>query len=107
MFGSKRDKDKNEPVLLITVDSNYQLGLVRSILEENNISCLAQDRASGGYMRVYAGGSIFGTDIYVAPENEEKAKKLLDILDLDNSEGIPDEEELAREAMEAADQEEE
>ncbi|MDO4273140.1 MAG: DUF2007 domain-containing protein [Eubacteriales bacterium] len=107
MFGSKKDKDKNEPVLLITVDSNYQLGLVRSILEENKIPCLAQDRASGGYMRVYAGGSIFGTDIYVAPENEDKARELLNVLDLDNTEGIPDEEELAREALEAPGQDDE
>lgn len=51
-------------------------------------------------MRVYAGGSIFGTDIYVAPENLEEARELLDILVLDNVEEVP-EDELTREAMEA------
>ena len=76
----KQNKTNSEPVLLTTVSSNYQLGLVQSILEEHNIPCLAQDRASGGYMRVYAGGSIFGTDIYVAPENLEEARELLDVL---------------------------
>ncbi len=96
----KQNKINSEPVLLTTVSSNYQLGLVQSILEEHNIPCLAQDRASGGYMRVYAGGSIFGTDIYVAPENLEEARELLDILVLDNVEEVP-EDELTREAMEA------
>ena len=93
----KQNKTDKEPVLLTTVSSNYQLGLVQSILEEHHIPCLAQDRASGGYMRVYAGGSIFGTDIYVAPE---EARELLDILVLDNVEEVP-EDELTREAMEA------
>ena len=96
----KQNKTNSEPVLLTTVSSNYQLELVQSILEEHNIPCLAQDRASGGYMRVYAGGSIFGTDIYVAPENLEEARELLDVLVFDNMEEVP-EDELTKEAMEA------
>lgn len=60
LFMKRQNQTDKEPVLLTTVSSNYQLGLVQSILEEHNIPCLAQDRASGGYMRVYAGGSIFG-----------------------------------------------
>ena len=101
----KQNKINSEPVLLTTVSSNYQLGLVQSILEEHNSPCLAQDRASGGYMRVYAGGSIFGTDIYVAPENLEEARELLDVLVLDNMEEVP-EDELTKEAMEAGSPEE-
>lgn len=101
----KQNKTDREPVLLTTVSSNYQLGLVQSILEEHHIPCLAQDRASGGYMRVYAGGSIFVTDIYVAPENLEEARELLDILVLDNMEEVP-EDELTKEAMEAGNPEE-
>lgn len=97
----KKQKKKNEePVLLTTVSSNYQLGLIKSILEENHIPCLMQDRGSGGYMRVYAGGSIFGTDIYVAPDNLEMAKELIEILSLDLEEEVS-EEELAREALES------
>lgn len=101
----KQNKINSEPVLLTTVSSNYQFGLVQSILEEHNIPCLAQDRASGGYMRVYAGGSIFGTDIYVSPENLEEARELLDVLVLDNMEEVP-EDELTKEAMEAGSPEE-
>lgn len=101
----KQNKINSEPVLLTTVSSNYQLGLVQSILQEHNIPGLAQDRASGGYMRVYAGGSIFGTDIYVAPENLEEARELLDVLVLDNMEEVP-EDELTKEAMEAGSPEE-
>ena len=102
MFGNKKEKDANEPVFLLTVDSSYQLGMVENILSGHGIPCLAQDRATGGYMRIYAGGSIFGTDIYVSPDNLEKAKELLSVLDLSNPEAVPDEEELAEEALEAA-----
>lgn len=101
----RQNETDREPVLLTTVSSNYQLGLVKSILEEHEIPCLAQDRASGGYMRVYAGGSIFGTDIYVSPDNLEKARELLDILMFDNMEEVP-EDELAEEALEAENPEE-
>lgn len=90
-----------EPELLITVNSNYHIGIIQSILEENGIPCLVQDRNVGGYMRLYAGNSIFGTDIYVSPENMEKAKELLEVLNLDENPDVPDEEELAKEAMEA------
>lgn len=103
MFGKK--KEENEPVLLTTVNSNYQLGLVSSILEDKGIACLLQDRATGGYMRIYAGGSIFGTDVYVAPEKLERAKQLIEVLDLSRSENIT-EEELAEEALEAGEQQE-
>lgn len=101
MFGNKKEKDPNEPAFLLTVDSSYQLGLVENILEGHGIPCLAQDRATGGYMRVYAGGSIFGTDIYVAPENLDKARELLDVLDMSDTGDVPDEEDLAREALES------
>lgn len=96
----KQEKKNEEPVLLTTVSSNYQLGLIKSILEENHIPCLMQERESGGYMRIYAGGSIFGTDIYVAPDNLEMAKELIEILSLDLEEEIS-EEELAKEALES------
>lgn len=101
MFGNKKEKDGNEPVFLLTVNSSYQLGLVENILRSHDIPCLAQDRATGGYMRIYAGGSIFGTDIYVSPENQEKAKELLSVLDLNDPGQVP-EDELAKEALEAA-----
>lgn len=95
----KQKKKSEEPVILTTVSSNYQLGLIKSILEENHIPCLMQDRGSGGYMRLYAGGSIFGTDIYVSPDNLEIAKELIKVISSEQEE--VSEEELAREALEA------
>ena len=54
MFGHKKEKDASEPVILMNVAGNYELGLVKSILEEHQIPCFMQDHATGGYMRLYA-----------------------------------------------------
>lgn len=37
MFGHKKEKDASEPVILMNVAGNYELGLVKSILEEHQI----------------------------------------------------------------------
>ena len=39
MFGHKKEKDASEPVILMNVAGNYELGLVKSILEEHQIPC--------------------------------------------------------------------
>ena len=47
MFGHKKEKDASEPVILMNVAGNYELGLVKSILEEHQIPCFMQDHATG------------------------------------------------------------
>lgn len=103
MFGKK--KEDKDLALLTTVTTNCELGLIKGILDENKIPCLVQDRGSGGYMRVYAGNSIFGTDIYVSPANLDRAKELIAVLDLEHPSEIS-EEALARQALEAGEPEE-
>lgn len=89
MAGKKRGSTENgrssqeDLALLITVNSNYEIGLIQSILEDNNIPYLSNDRESGDYMRIYTGSSIFGTDIFVNKDMFEKARELLSGLNMD------------------------
>lgn len=90
----KKETPQNEPVRLVNVDGNYQLGLVTGILEKNDIPYFIKDSGVGGYMRVYSNYSIYGADIFVSPEHLERARELTDLILLDNQECIPDDGEL-------------
>lgn len=63
--------------VLITANSEYELGVIKNILEANSIPYLVRDRESGGYMRIFGGSSPFGTDILVDANNREMAKELI------------------------------
>ncbi len=69
-------------VLLKSVNNNFDLGLIRSILEENNIPYILKDPGSGSYMRLIGGGSILGTDIYIEESTYEKALEILENFNL-------------------------
>lgn len=84
MFWKKDDSEKEnqndefELVLLKTITNNYELELIKNLLEDQQIPCIVRDHGVGGYMRVIAGGSIFQTDILVAKSMYEKAKGIID-----------------------------
>lgn len=71
-------KDDIEMVLLKTVNHPVELNFIENILDENNIPYILKDPASGGYMRIASGFSIYGTDILVEESTYEKAKALLE-----------------------------
>ncbi len=74
------DKAKKYPgglELLTTVYDNVQLAVVRSLLEGAGIPFLAKERGAGGSVKIIAGFSMFGTDIYVRKEDLEAAAELL------------------------------
>ena len=73
--------------LLITANNEYELGVISNILKGGQISFTIKDNGAGGYMRIYSGSSIYGTDILVAEENLERARELIAnfIPDADNS----------------------
>ncbi len=64
--------------LLTTVHDEVEKGLICGILEEENIPYLSKDRGSGEAVRILAGYSMFGCDIFVPTELSEKAKELLE-----------------------------
>lgn len=67
-----------EMVLLKTVSNNYELDLMKDLLDEHKIPYIIKDRGVGGYMRIISGASLYGTDILVEKSMFEKAKAILD-----------------------------
>ncbi len=63
---------------LTTVHDNGELSVVRSILEGENIPYRVRERGSGGMVKVIAGYSMYGTDVFVPKEMAEIARELLD-----------------------------
>ena len=86
MFWKKKDPEKEEQddefelVLLKTITNNYELELIKNLLEDQQIPCIVRDHGVGGYMRVIAGDSMFQTNILVANSMYEKAKEIIDEL---------------------------
>ena len=69
--------DGDEVSHLITVYDVAVLGIVRGMLEDENIPYLVRERGTGSAMRILTGFSLYGTDVYVRPEDLETAKELL------------------------------
>ncbi|MCB5559229.1 putative signal transducing protein [Anaerosalibacter bizertensis] len=51
---------------------------MKDLLDQHNIPYIIKDRESGGYMKIYSGFSIYGTDILVEKALFKKAKNILD-----------------------------
>ena len=79
LFGLDRPAAHDEYTAhLTTAHDNVELSIIRSILEGEMIPYSIKERGSGGVMRVIAGYSMYGTDIFVPTELLEKATELLD-----------------------------
>ena len=63
---------------LTTVHDNAELCVVRSILEGENIPYRVRERGSGGMVKVIAGYSMYGTDIFVPKDMLSAAEELLE-----------------------------
>lgn len=68
--------DRNEIDLLITVYDEAMLGIVRSLLEEENIPYHVQER-NGSALGMITGFSLYGADVYVPVLYVEKAKSVI------------------------------
>ena len=100
LFGLERPHkiaDGDEVSHLITVYDVAVLGIVRGMLEDEQIPYLVRERGTGSAMRIITGFSLFGTDIYVPDAYLEHAKALLltpiDDVASDNTDGIKEENE--------------
>lgn len=67
-----------DPCLLISVTDEIQAKLIEGVLLDSNIPFYIKDRECGGFLKVYMGFSVFGTDIYVEKNNYDKAKEIID-----------------------------
>ena len=91
MFGLDKPRRADEGMaLLTTTHDNIELSILQSILEGEKIPYAIYDRGSGGVMRIIAGYSVMGTDIFVPEEVLEQATELLDAYR--NGEEVVDEE---------------
>lgn len=79
LFGLDKVSSHNEDVeLLVTTHDNVELSILRSILEGENIPYRMRERGSGGMVKVIAGYSMMGTDIFVPKDILPQALELLD-----------------------------
>ena len=76
-LGKPKKKDNNME-LLVTTHDNIEQSILQSILEGEGIPYMTSDRGSGSAVRIIAGYSMFGTDIYVPKDVLEQARELLD-----------------------------
>ena len=78
-FGlDKAAKADKGVALLTTVHGEVEKNLLCGILEEEEIPFLVKDRGSGEAVRILAGFSMFGCDVYVPEELLEQATELLE-----------------------------
>lgn len=78
IFGLDSTKNTNEDLeLLTTVYDEISLACVKSILRDAEIPYLVKQRGSGSSVRIIAGYSIFGADIFVLRETLELASALI------------------------------
>ncbi len=61
--------------LLLSVSGEAEAGIVTNILKNHDIAFITKDAAAiGGFMKIYSGHSIYGTDIYVKDSQLNAAK---------------------------------
>lgn len=78
IFGLDSAKNTNEDLeLLTTVYDEISLACVKSILRDAEIPYLVKQRGSGSSVRIIAGYSIFGADIFVLRQTLELAQALI------------------------------
>ncbi|WFA10161.1 DUF2007 domain-containing protein [Tissierella sp. Yu-01] len=71
-------KEKVELVLLKTANNNFELDIIKGVLEDNQIPYLIQEKGIGSYMKIITGNSIYGTDIFVDKSVYETARNIID-----------------------------
>lgn len=57
--------------------NTYEAQRLSDILKAAGIRSILQEAGAGGYMKVAAGISVFGTDIYVDEEDMDRARQIL------------------------------
>jgi hypothetical protein len=77
-FGlDKASKHPEGLELLTTVYDNVEFAIVRGILEGAGIPYLVKERGSGSSVKIIAGYSMFGTDIFVRKDDLDTAAELI------------------------------
>lgn len=73
-----KNADDINIVKLRSISNEVELGIIKAILDDNNIPYIVKDYGSGGHMRIITGSSPFNTDIMVEEADFDKANSLLE-----------------------------
>ena len=65
---------------LAEFNNPVSLAIAEELLTDEGIPYLKKERGSGGAVRILVGFQTFGTDLFVRPEDEERAGALLEAL---------------------------
>lgn len=79
-FGLDQPVSEEGLVLLRTFRDDVSVAMAEEVLRDEDIPFVKKDRGSGSVVRLVVGFSTFGTDIWVAPDDLEKAKGLMEAL---------------------------
>jgi hypothetical protein len=77
IFGLDRPANDNSLTHLCTFHDPVSLSIAQEILTEAELPFLKKERGSGGAVRLITGFQSFGTDLFVRPEDAERATELL------------------------------
>ena len=89
MYGKEKDHkipEGAEVVLLTSVSDFALLAIVRGMLEDENIPYLAVE-PHGSAMGMIVGFSMYGADIYISKDDEERGRDLIAALDIEGGSG--------------------
>ena len=76
-FGLDRPAKVEDLVLLSTFNDPVTLSIAEELLTEGGVPFLKKERGAGGVVRMIVGFQTFGSDIFVLPEDLDKANELL------------------------------
>lgn len=62
--------------------------MIEALLNDNQIEVIVRHDETGDYTTLYMGFSAFNIELYVAEKDYEKAKELLEDLNLENTENL-------------------
>ena len=95
LFGLDNPPKRDDLKLLVSVNDHVYLAILEGILDENKVPYLTKDRGCGSVVKVIAGFSLFGADIFVLEKDFERALALIETMPTEeeylNAEIIPEE----------------
>ena len=77
IFGLDRPASEGDLAHLCAFHDPITLSIAEEMLSEAQIPFLKKERGSGAAVRLITGFQSFGTDLFVRPEDAEKASELL------------------------------
>ena len=80
LFGLDHPVNDDDLVLLRTFHDDISLAMAEEVLRDEEILFVKKDRGSGSAVRIVVGFSTFGTDLFVAPDDLERATELMQAL---------------------------